>query len=61
MPHEVIIFVKFHEDRTKNVDFLLLANFLMCLVFYSPDFIYILGSHILIFIKNKSIAFLVNP
>ena len=34
----MIIFTKFHEDRTKIVDFLLIANFLVCAVFYSPDF-----------------------
>ena len=34
----MIIFTKFHEDRTKIVDFLLMANFLVCAVFYSPDF-----------------------
>ena len=33
----MIIFTKFHEDWTKNVDFLLMANFWMCLVF-SSDF-----------------------
>ena len=27
LPHEVIIFTKFHEDRTKIVGFLLMANF----------------------------------
>ena len=26
-PHEVIILTKFHKDRTKNADLLLLANF----------------------------------
>ena len=26
-PHEVVIFTKFHEDRAKTVDFLLLVNF----------------------------------
>ena len=28
------IFTKFHEDRTKNVDFLLMANSDMCLIFF---------------------------
>ena len=32
-PHELIIFTKFHEDRTKIVDFLLMANFWKCPVF----------------------------
>ena len=36
--HEVIIFTKFHEDRTKIVDFLLMANFWKCPVFFAPDF-----------------------
>ena len=30
-----IIFTKYHEDWTKNVDFLLMANFLACLVFFA--------------------------
>ena len=34
-PHEMIIFTKFYEDWGKNVDFLLMANFWMCLVFSS--------------------------
>ena len=34
----MVIFTKFHEDGTKNVNFLLLAIFWACLVFYSPDF-----------------------
>merc|ERR1712020_299721 len=38
LPHEVIILTKFHEDRTKIVDFLLMSNFGTCLVFFSPDF-----------------------
>ena len=38
VPHEVIIFTKFHEDRTKIVDFLLMARFLVCPVFFSSDF-----------------------
>ena len=33
-----LIFTKFHQDWTKNVDFLR-ANFLRCLVFSSSDFI----------------------
>ena len=32
--HEVITFSKFHEDSTKNVDFVLIANFLKCLIFF---------------------------
>ena len=31
----MIIFTKFHKDWTKNVDFLLLANFWMCLIFFT--------------------------
>ena len=31
----MIIFTKFHEDRTKNVDFLLTANFGTCLIFFT--------------------------
>ena len=38
-PHELIIFTEFHKDRTKSVDFLIRANFWMCAVFYSSDFI----------------------
>ena len=38
--HEVIIFTKFHEDKTKIVDFSLMANFLKCAVFFSSDFIW---------------------
>ena len=34
LPHEAIIFTKFHEDGTKIVDFLLLANFWKCPVFF---------------------------
>ena len=34
----MIIFKKFHEDRTKTVDFSLIANFRMCLIFYDSDF-----------------------
>ena len=33
-PQEVIIFTKFNEDRTKNIDFLFIANFWKCLVFW---------------------------
>ena len=33
LSHMVIIFTKFHEDMTKNVDFLLLAKVYMGLVF----------------------------
>ena len=36
--NHVLIYIKFLEDRTKNVDSLLMSNFLMCLVFYSLDF-----------------------
>ena len=31
--HEVIIFIKFHENRTKLVDFLIIANYRTNLVF----------------------------
>ena len=37
-PLEVIIFPKFHENSTKIVDFLLMDNFWMCLVFFDLDF-----------------------
>ena len=29
---------KFHEDKTKIVDFLLMANFWKCAIFFSSDF-----------------------
>ena len=34
------MFIKLHDDSTKIVDFVLMANFLVCAVFYSPDFTY---------------------
>ena len=34
LTHEVIIFTKFHKDWTKIVDFLLMANFWKCPVFF---------------------------
>ena len=37
--HEVIIFIKFHKDWTKNVESSLMANFWTCHVF-SSDFIF---------------------
>ena len=37
-PCKVIIFTKFHEDRTKIVDFLLMADF-EHVSFFSSDFI----------------------
>ena len=37
-PDEVIIFIKFHKDRTKNVNFSLMAKFLTCLILFDPDF-----------------------
>ena len=36
--HQVTLFTMFNGDRTKNVDYLLIANFWTCLVFSSPDF-----------------------
>ena len=39
VPHELIILTKFHKDRAKIVDFLLIANFGMCAVFFYSDFI----------------------
>ena len=50
-----MIFTKFHKDRTKNVDFLLMANFWMCPVFYSPDFRYLtnLSSGFEFYTKNQ--------
>ena len=38
LPHKVIIFTKFHEGRIKIVDFLLMANFLVCPVFFASEF-----------------------
>ena len=35
LPHEVIIFTKFYEDWTKNVDFLLMANFWTWALFFT--------------------------
>ena len=37
-PLEFFIFTKFHENRTKIVDFLLVANFWTCLGFLDSDF-----------------------
>ena len=34
----MIILTKFHGDRKKNVDFFVMVNFCLCLVFYSSDF-----------------------
>ena len=39
LPHEEIIFTKFHEDWTKIMDFSLMTNFCMCAVFSYSDFI----------------------
>ena len=36
----MIIFTKFHENLTKNVDFLSMANFCICL-FFSTHFKYL--------------------
>ena len=36
--HVLIILTKFHEDRTKNIDFLLLPNLWMCPIFSYWDF-----------------------
>ena len=38
-PFEVMIFTKFHEDRTKIEDFLLMSNFWTCFSFFDSDFI----------------------
>ena len=38
LPLYIITFTKFHEDWTKNVDFLLMANFWTCAVFSYSDF-----------------------
>ena len=35
-----LIFTKFHEDRTKIVYFLSMANFWKCPIFFASDFIY---------------------
>ena len=40
LTYELTIFTKFHEDRTKIVDFLLMANFWVCLVFSYSDLTY---------------------
>ena len=37
LPLKVIIFTKFHEDQTKNVDLFLMSNFWTCLIF--SDFV----------------------
>ena len=34
----LIIFKKFHENRTKTVDFEILVNFWMCLLFFDSDY-----------------------
>ena len=39
-PHEFVIFIKFYKDRTKNEDFLLMANFGTYLISFDPDFMY---------------------
>ena len=40
LPHDMNIFTKFHEEWTKIVDFLSMADFERVLVFFSSDFIY---------------------
>ena len=50
-PHEVIIFTKFHEDRTKIVDFLSMANFWKCPVLFLQTLLYRLDEKI----KMKSV------
>jgi len=35
LAHEKIILTKFHEDWIKDVDFLLMANFCECPIFFS--------------------------
>ena len=37
---KMIIFTKLHEDKTKNMDFLLMTIFWTCLVFLDSDFTY---------------------
>ena len=37
LPHELILFTKFHEDWTKIVEFLLMANLWTWSLFYVPD------------------------
>ena len=39
--HEVVILTKFHEDRAKIVDFLLIANFWASTIFYCSHFSFI--------------------
>ena len=40
LTHDVIKITKFHEDRTKDVDFLLMVIFLTCLVFFLQTLLY---------------------
>ena len=40
LPHEAIIFQKFHEDWTKIVDSLLIASFWTCADFFYSDLIF---------------------
>ena len=37
LSHEAIIFTKFHKDWTKIMDFLLMANFWTCPVFFAQN------------------------
>ena len=50
---EVSIITKFHKDKTKNVDFLLMPNFLMCLIFQNPDFTMLI--HAMILLSNANL------
>ena len=43
--HDVIILTKFHEQRAKIVDLLLMVNLGMCAVFFYSVFMYPAGYH----------------
>ena len=52
LPHEMIIFTKFHEDRTKNVNFRLMVDFWTYLIFF-------LRLYCRSFVNNKQYPFIV--
>ena len=54
LPHEVIIFAKFHKDQTKIMDILQMANFCKCAVFSCSDFmIYKFAIYYLLFTSSR--------
>ena len=55
---EAITFTKFHEDWTKIIDFLLLANIWMCLVFFTQT---LYGYTYFFFFANFTFVSLLNP